>query len=260
MDLNISGRTALVTAAGGGLGSAIAEALLAEGAHVTACDIDAVKLSELRDSSRWPDRITTHAFDLADHAAIKDTVDNVARANGQIDILVNISGGPPPTPVLETSVDQWEMNFHSMVASIIYLTNLVLPGMRSNKWGRIITSTSSGVITPISNLAISNGLRTSLVGWSKTLAGEVGRDGVTVNVLVPGRIATPRITALDQAKAQRQARSVEDIAQESVAAIPVGRYGRPSEYAAMAAFLASDLASYVTGSIIRVDGGLIPSL
>ena len=144
-----------------------------------------------------------------------------------------------------------------MVLSVIAITDRVLPGMRKKKWGRIITSTSSGVVAPIPNLGISNALRMALVGWSKTLAREVGADGITANIVLPGRIATPRITFLDQKKAEREGRSIDAVALESAAAIPVGRYGRPDEYGAVVTFLASAQAAYVTGSVIRVDGGMI---
>ena len=147
-----------------------------------------------------------------------------------------------------------------MVLSVIAITDRVLPGMRERRWGRIITSTSSGVVSPIPNLAMSNALRMTLLGWSKTLAREVGSDGVTVNIVIPGRIATDRIHFLDQAKAKRENRSVEAVAGESTGSIPLGRYGAPQEYADMVAFLASERAGYVTGSMIRVDGGLIPAI
>jgi 3-oxoacyl-[acyl-carrier protein] reductase len=132
--------------------------------------------------------------------------------------------------------------------------------MRARKWGRIVTSTSSGVVSPIPNLGISNALRLSLVGWSKTLAREVGRDGITANIVLPGRVATSRIRFLDEQKAKRESRSVEDVSAESTASIPAGRYGEPQEYADVVAFLASTRASYVNGSVIRVDGGLIASI
>ena len=122
------------------------------------------------------------------------------------------------------------------------------------------SSTSSGVVAPIPNLAISNALRLSLVGWSKTLAREVGKDGITANIVLPGRIATDRIKFLDEAKAKREGRTVEDVAHESTDTIPLGRYGKPEEYAAVVAFLASERAAYITGSVIRVDGGMIASV
>ena len=132
--------------------------------------------------------------------------------------------------------------------------------MRARKWGRIITSTSSGVIAPIPNLGLSNALRIALVGWSKTLAREVGADGITANIVLPGRIATPRISFLDEQKAQREGRPLAEVQAESLAAIPAGRYGEPPEYGDMVAFLASARAGYITGSTIRVDGGYVPSI
>ena len=144
--------------------------------------------------------------------------------------------------------------------SVIAITDRVLPNMRARHWGRVITSTSSGVESPIPNLAISNTLRLSLVGWSKTLAREVAKDGITANIILPGRIATDRLKFLDEAKAKREGRSVEDVLTESTGSIPVGRYGKPEEYGDVVAFLASDRAAYITGSVIRVDGGLIASI
>ena len=150
--------------------------------------------------------------------------------------------------------------FRSMVVSVIAITDAVLPSMKARGWGRIITSTSSGVVVPIPNLGISNALRLSLVGWSKTLAAEVGREGVTANIVLPGRIATPRISFLDEQRAKREGKSVAEVSAASAASIPVGRYGRPEKYGDVVAFLASERASYVTGSVIRVDGGFITSI
>jgi 3-oxoacyl-[acyl-carrier protein] reductase len=146
------------------------------------------------------------------------------------------------------------------VLSVVAITDRVLPGMKAAGWGRIVTSTSSGVVAPIPNLGLSNALRTSLLGWSKTLAREVAKDGITSNIILPGRIATDRIRFLDEQKAKREGRAVEDVATESTGSIPAGRYGRPEEYGDAVAFLASERASYITGSVIRVDGGLIASI
>ncbi|WP_296763459.1 SDR family oxidoreductase [Sediminimonas sp.] len=152
------------------------------------------------------------------------------------------------------------MYFESMVVSVIAITDAVLPDMRERGWGRIITSTSSGVVAPIPNLGMSNALRLSLVGWSKTLAREVGPDGVNCNIVLPGRIATGRIQFLDEKKAEREQRSVEDVRAESTGGIPLKRYGEPEEYGNVVSFLASEKASYITGSVIRIDGGLIASI
>lgn len=261
MDLALKGKTALVFGAGGGLGGAISAALAAEGVSVVAADInrDAAEnvVNQIKDHGGMAHALE---WDLSDHAAFVEQAQFVMKNFGDVDILVNNTGGPPPTAAHGQAPDLWRKHFESMVLSVISITDLFLPGMKSRGWGRVITSTSSGVITPIPNLGISNVLRTSLVAWSKTLAREVGKDGITSNVLVPGRIATARIKQLDGHKAARESRSIQEIEAESVSSIPVGRYGKPEEYADMVTFLASPRASYITGSTIRVDGGLIPSL
>ena len=261
MDLGIRGRTALVLGAGGGLGGAIAQALAREGVKVALGDIDrdAAEATAATVRSQGGTALAL-AWDLADLSVIEPNTARIEKELGPVDILVNNTGGPKPSPVAGQDAALWQASFQSMVLSVIAVTDRMLPGMRERKWGRIITSTSSGVIAPIPNLGLSNTLRASLVGWSKTLAREVGRDGITANIILPGRIATPRITFLDKQKAERENRSVADVAAESVAAIPVGRYGQPEEYADAAAFLASARAAYITGSVIRVDGGLIASI
>ncbi|GEK70825.1 3-oxoacyl-[acyl-carrier protein] reductase [Paracoccus denitrificans] len=261
MDLGIRGKTALVLGAGGGLGRAIARALAAEGARVALGDIDSAAVEETARILRQEGgKALPLTWDLGDLAQIGPNVDRIEAELGPVDILVNNTGGPRPSTVSGQDAALWQQSFQSMVLSVIALTDRVLPGMRERKWGRIITSTSSGVVAPIPNLGLSNALRLSLVGWSKTLAREVGRDGITCNIILPGRIATPRITFLDEQKAAREGRSTAEVAAESVAAIPVGRYGQPEEYGDTVAYLASTRASYITGSTIRVDGGLIASI
>lgn len=196
-------------------------------------------------------------MELGDLGVIDTNIGLVERELGPIDILVNITGGPPPTPVTGQPVEVWSDQFQAMVMSVIAITDRVVPGMKDRGWGRIVTSTSSGILSPIPNLGLSNALRSALVGWSKTTSNELASHGITCNVVVPGRIATQRITFLDEAKAQREGRSAEDVAAASAASIPVGRYGDPQEYADTVAFLASTKASYITGSVVRVDGGLV---
>ncbi|MEP7457370.1 SDR family oxidoreductase [Phyllobacterium sp. SB3] len=261
MDLGIKGKTALVLGAGGGLGSAIAKSLAAEGSQVAVADINkeaaektVAEIEAIRGSAM------AVGWDLGDLSAIELNLSLIEKQLGSVDILVNITGGPPPTLVSGQGADSWRKYFDSMVLSVISISDAVLPKMREKKWGRIITSTSSGVVAPIPNLGLSNALRMSLLGWSKTLAGEVGRDGVTVNIVLPGRVATQRIAFLDEQKAKREGKAVEEVSAASTASIPVGRYGEPQEYADVVAFLASARASYLTGSIIRVDGGLITSV
>lgn len=262
LDFGIKDKTALVLGAGGGLGGAIAAALAAEGGRVavvdrdkTAADVTVKRITEAAGNA------TAFMHDLAEVEKTEKLVSSIEAKLGPVDILVNNTGGPPAVPSsIGVELDLWRTHFNSMVASVIHLTDLVVPGMRARKWGRIITSASSGVIVPIENLVVSNALRASLVTWSKTLSTEVAADGVTANIIIPGRIATQRIQALDNTRAKRAGRPVEAVRQESEASIPVGRYGSPDEYAAAAAFLASQQASYITGTVLRIDGGLVKSI
>ncbi len=261
MDLGIAGKTALVLGGGGGLGGAIAQQLAAEGVAVAVADRSSEHANvTVEKIAADGGQVVAATWDLADLSQIDPQVSAIEKALGPVDILVNNTGGPAPTPVSGQPAHVWTGQFHAMILSVVQLTDRVLPGMRERGWGRIITSTSSGVISPIPNLGLSNALRSSLVGWSKTLAGEVGRDGITANIVLPGRVATGRIKFLDEAKAKREGRPVADVTAESVAAIPVGRYGEPSEYGQVVAFLASKVASYITGSVIRVDGGYVSSV
>lgn len=261
MYLGLKEKTALVLGGGGGLGRAISVALAGEGANVAYADIepDAIAGTEAAFAETNAKGLGL-VWDLADLSQIDTHVAKIESEFGPVDILVNITGGPPPTPASGLDPALWLKHFQAMVLSVIAITDRVLPGMRARHWGRIITSTSSGVVAPIPNLGISNALRLSLVGWSKTLAREVGKDGVTANVIVPGRIATGRIQFLDEAKAKREGRTVVEVSAESTSSIPIGRYGKPEEYADVVAFLASERAAYITGSVIRVDGGLIAGI
>jgi 3-oxoacyl-[acyl-carrier protein] reductase len=261
VDLQLADRTALVMGGGGGLGGAIAQALAREGAAVAVADVneDAARMT-VAHITAGNGRARSFHCDLRGTDQLAPFFSEVVAALGPIDILVNNTGGPPPGTAIGQSPELWRAHFQSMVLSVIHLTDLAIGSMKDRGWGRIITSTSSGVIAPIPGLALSNALRASLLGWSKTLAREAAPFGITVNVAVPGRIDTARVGQLDEGRAAREGRSVDVIRTESTASIPVGRYGRPEEYADVITFLASARASYVTGSVMRVDGGLIPSI
>lgn len=261
MDLGISGKRALVLASSRGLGLGIARALAAEGAHVLLCgrsaDRLAANVAAIEAEGGKADYV---AADLTDAGFVSAMVEAVAEKLGGIDILVNNTGGPTPGTAEEMTPEKLDGFFQSMVVRVIALTNALLPQMKAQGFGRILTVASSGVFEPIANLALSNTLRSALVGWNKTLATEVASFGVTANMLLPGRIHTDRIDELDGANAARSGRSVEEVRAASVKTIPAGRLGRVEEFAAAAAFLCSVPASYVTGTMLRVDGGAARSI
>lgn len=263
MDLRLTGKRALVCGASSGLGRAVAEALAAEGVHVALLSRDAAKLQVVADgiNEAASGRAVVVPADLADHAGLLAAVDKAeGLLGGPIEILLNNTGGPPPSGVAGLDPELWRAQFEAMVLSVFRLTDRVLPAMRAAGWGRILNVASSTVIEPIGILGVSNTLRAGVAAWAKTLATEVAADGVTVNTLLPGRIDTPRIQKLDQARAEQTGVTAEQARATSVESIPVGRLGDPAEFGAVAAFLASPKAAYVTGSLIRIDGGAIRAI
>ena len=261
MDLGLNGKTALVIGASRGLGAAVAKVLAEEGATVIAAarSLDAIEAWRSLLPPEVAARVIPAPADMSKLEQV-DALALMALARGPVDILVNNGGGPPPGGAADVGLALWNQHFQAMASHLFHLTGLLLPGMRERGWGRVITIASSGVEQPIPNLALSNGIRAAVVGWSKTLAAEVAKDGVTVNVVMPGRIHTDRVDQLDQVAADRQGKSTDDVKKASIAGIPAGRYGRPEEFADMVAFIASARASYVTGSRLRVDGGMIRSI
>ena len=262
MDFGIAGKSALVLASSGGLGLGIAQALAAEGANVLLTGRRAEQLAEAAAAinAGGAGKADWIAADLSDPATPQMLADAVAERLGGADILVNNTGGPPPGQMVDSDPDVIAAQFQTMVLSVMRVTRAVLPHMRAAKWGRIVTVGSSGVEQPIPNLGISNALRASLAGWSKSLANDLAAEGITVNMLLPGRIHTARTDQLDGAAAKRTGKPVQDVRAASEATIPAGRYGTVEEFAAVAAFLCSAPASYVTGSMLRCDGGVIRSV
>ena len=262
MDLGLSGKRALVLASSGGLGLGIAGKLCAEGAHVLISGRSQDKLENAADalSNAGPGSANYLVADLADAESANALYSAALDTLGGVDILINNTGGPPPGGVESQDTNTWRSQFDTMVVRLIEMTNLCLPGMREHGWGRVLTVASSGVVQPIPNLSISNTIRSALVGWNKSLSNEVAAEGITLNILAPGRIHTERTDQLDAAAAKRQGKTVDEVRNASQATIPARRYGDVEEFAAVAAFLVSEPASYVTGGIIRCDGGSIRSV
>jgi len=263
MDLKLTRKRALICGGSSGLGRAGATALVAGGAPVARVSRDAARLQAVADelNAMGPGKAAVVTADLADHEALMRAADLAEELlGGHIEILLNNTGGPPPSGVSGLEPSVWRDHFESMVLSVFRLTDRVLPRMRAAGWGRILNVASITVVEPSAALGVSNTLRASVAAWAKTLANEVGPDGVTVNTLLPGRIDTPRIARLDQATAERTGVTPQEARAESVKSIPVGRIGATEEFGATAAFLASPLAAYVTGSLIRLDGGAVRAI
>jgi 3-oxoacyl-[acyl-carrier protein] reductase len=262
MELGLTGKRALVLASSQGLGLGIATGLCKEGANVLVSGRSAEKLaaaaSEL--SEAGPGRAHYVVADLTDPTAAKQLHAAAVEKLGGVDILVNNTGGPPPGTVDAPGSDAWRSQFDAMVLRVIELSNLCVPEMKERGWGRILSVASSGIVQPIPNLSMSNTIRSALAGWNKSLSNEIAGFGITVNILAPGRIQTDRVDQIDAGAAKKQGKTIEEVRAASRATIPAGRYGTVEEFASIAAFLVSEPASYVTGSVIRCDGGSIRSV
>jgi 3-oxoacyl-[acyl-carrier protein] reductase len=262
MDFGLSDRVAIVAGASRGLGRAIAFGFAREGANVAICARTSERLLETAKLIEEKFRVTAVAItaDLRNAEDIERVVDTTAKKFNRIDILLNNAGGPPPKSFEESNREDWERAIGLNFLAGVRLIQLVLPHMKARKWGRIINILSSGLKQPIDSLIQSNAARAAMAGAAKTLSREVAAHGILVNNICPGRIQTERVDEVDVATAQRRGIGVEEVRHESCREIPMGRYGRPEEFANAAVFLASDCASYITGCTLQVDGGYIRSL
>jgi 3-oxoacyl-[acyl-carrier protein] reductase len=254
MDLGIRGRIALVTGASAGIGEAVALALAREGVKLAlgARRTDRLNVVAARAKELGAADARSFPLDLAEPASVAAMLDGVRGTFGDIEIVVLNGGGPKWGTFTSVTIDDWDVAYRLLLRSMLALLDAVVPAMRANRWGRIVALTSTAVKQPIETLVLSNAFRTALVSALRTLANEIARDGVTVNSIATGRIATDRLRAIygnDEAKLR-----------EAAAEVPIGRIASPDEFAPMVAFLCSQSASYVTGQTISIDGGLTRGL
>jgi 3-oxoacyl-[acyl-carrier protein] reductase len=262
MDLGLKDKVALVAAASRGLGRAVAEELAAEGASLVLCARDTTTLAET--TASIADQTGAHVLavpaDVTDAVQVKQLVASGIERFGRIDILVTNAGGPPAGRFDQLTQEQWEQATRLTLYSAVNLAREVLPGMKARRWGRILNITSIAVKQPVDNLLLSNSLRAAVTGFARTLANEVAAEGVTVNNILPGYTRTERLEELATMMAEKQGISAGEFRGKWEAEIPMGRLGEPREFAAVAAFLVSERASYITGTSTQVDGGWIKSL
>lgn len=262
MNLGLKGKVALIAASSKGLGFAVADELAAEGARLIINGRGEDSLKQASDSiiERYGSDVLSVVGDVSATADAARIVNAGIERFGRIDILITNSGGPPAGRFDDLSADQWDDAVRLLLTSVTDLTRLVLPGMKERKWGRILNITSIAAKQPVANLILSNSLRAAVTGFSKTLAAEVGEHGITVNTILPGYTATERVEELAGHIANNEGIDPSEVRKRWESEIPLRRLADPREFAAMAAFLVSERASYVTGSSIAVDGGWIRSV
>ena len=261
MDLGLRGKTAVVGGATSGLGRASADALAAEGCRllIWSRNADALAATAAELTAAHGVEVDHVSADAGSPDAAATVADAAARF-GPVDVLVLNAGGPPTVDPTATDPEGWSRALQLLAITPVELASRLLPDMRERGWGRVVAILSSGIRQPIADLVYSNAGRSVLAAWLKTTARAVAAEGVTLNGVMPGRIETPRIRQLDGGRAEREGRSEDEVRAAHIASIPAGRYGLPEELGTLVAFLASKRASYITGQLVAVDGGLIAGL
>lgn len=257
MDLGVKGKVALVCASSHGLGFATASRLAREGAAVVVCGRDAGSVeaarAEIAGTGGKAIGIPVDLYSADDRVRL---IHETEAALGPIDIAVLNTGGPPTGTFESITLEQWQDAYKSLVETVVHLSQLVLPGMVQKKWGRVLAVTSFVARQPADLMALSNSLRSSVIGVMRTLANEYGPHGITVNSILPGYILTDRMRKVARAQAEAKGQPADQAFDRIAANVPLGRLGDPEEFGNLAAFLVSDAASYVTGQAITIDGGL----
>lgn len=259
MDLGLKGRVAMIAAASKGLGKACALALAQEGCKVSICSRDAERLAKTAEEISAFSEVKTSVADVSSPQAIENWHQATVEAFGQVDILVTNTGGPPVSRFMQLTDEQWLAGVESTLMNVVRLSRLVIPGMQQRRWGRIIHLTSLVAKQPTDELTISSTLRAGLSGLTKTMANQLGPDGITVNALLTGHIMTDRQYAIADVRVKERGITYEEYFAHQAAEIPLRRLGEPREVGEVVTFLASERASYLTGVSLQVDGGLIRS-
>jgi 3-oxoacyl-[acyl-carrier protein] reductase len=262
METGLRGRVAIVAASSQGIGRATAEAFAAEGCRVAMCARNAQKLEVASEAIRQRFRtdVFAKALDVTDPVAVHEFVAAVVQRFGSVDICVTNAGGPPAKGFLAASIDEWRKAIDTNFLSTVYFAREVIPHMQNKRWGRIITLTSISTKQPVPDLVLSNAARAAVVGLVKSLANELGKDGILVNNVGPGYTATDRLKELARARSASQNKSEDEIFAAWANDSALKRVGQPSEVADTIVWLASERASYITGQTILVDGGAYKGL
>ena len=262
MNLGLKDRVALVAASSQGIGRATAQAFAAEGCRIAMCARNQKTLEaaagNIRDQSGV--EVFAEAFDVTDAAAVRKFVAAVAERFGAVDICVTNAGGPPAKGFLAATLEDWRQALDANFLSAVYFAREVIPHMQKKKWGRIITITSITTRQPMTDLVLSNAVRTAVVGLVKSLANEFGKDGILVNNVGPGFTATDRLKELASARASATGKHEREIFDGWAGDAPLKRLGEPREVAEAIVWLASERASYITGQTLLVDGGMYKGL